>query len=305
MDSYDLAIIGTGPAGYTASIYASRYKISHVLIGETPGGLAAEAHQVCNYPSEMNITGAALMERFRAQVEALGAPIIMARALSVIPEDAGFLVTTIEGQFRSRAVLLATGTRHRRLKLDEEKRLLGKGVSYCATCDAAFYRDRVAAVLGSGNSALTAALHLAGTAAKVYLINRKAEFKGEPAWKEQVSNNPKIEIIYGNTVKALKGEDKLKSVILENPYQGQEELLTDGLFLEIGTDPDDTFSAGLKLNTDSKGYIIVDAGQATSLPGVFAAGDITTASNGFRQIITACAEGAVAAESIFKYLNRK
>jgi thioredoxin reductase (NADPH) len=162
----------------------------------------------------------------------------------------------------------------------------------------------VTAVLGSGNSALTAALRLAEIASKVYLINRSSELKGEAIWQEQVRNNPKIELIVNNTIKALKGENKLEAIVFENHYSDSDELAVDGLFIEIGTTPDDSLFTALDVRTTDKGYIITDASQMTSLPGLFAAGDITTASNGFRQIITACAEGAVAIDSISNYLRR-
>ncbi len=302
---HELIIIGAGPAAYTASVYASRYKIKHILIGEAWGGLMAEAHKICNYPSEIEISGMELMQKMHKHVQALGAEIIMDKVVEIREKIDGFWLKTQNSQqeFTARTLLLTTGTQHRKLNLPGEDKLLGKGVSYCATCDAMFYKGKRVAVIGGSNSANTAALYLAEVAEKVFQIYRGEQLRGETVWVEQVQANDKIEVIYQTQVTALLGEEKLTGIKLDRPYQGKQELAVDGLFVEIGSEPDITLAKQLKLSLDEYNYIKVQPDQATNIKGVWAAGDVTNASNNLRQIVTACAEGAIAAESIFKYLT--
>lgn len=306
---YDLIIIGTGPAGITASIYASRYKINHLVIGAVPGGLITEAHSICNFPTEIDISGFDLMEKMQNHAKHLGAEIMsMEKILKVEKKDSIFkIITESQKTFESKIILLATGTKHRKLDIPEEQKYLGKGLAYCATCDAMFFKDKVVAVIGGGNSALTASLYLSKIATKVYLIVRSDKFKGEVVWIDQVKNSEKIEILFNTKIKKLNGENKLESIDLEkedlNGNTDKFNLKLDGLFSEIGTDPDVLLSDQLGLEVD-KGYIVVDKEQKTSVEGVWAAGDITTNSSFFRQVITACSEGAVASYGIFSYLQK-
>lgn len=308
---YDLIIIGAGPAGLTASIYASRYKINHLVIGEIPGGLITEAHSVCNFPGENEIPGFELMQKIQGHAKTLGAEIKEMEKISMIKkttssEVAGdvFELETESGKiFLAKNILLATGTKHRKLNLPEEVNFLGRGVAYCATCDAMFFKEKVVAVVGGGNSAMTAALYLAEVAQKVYLLVKGSEVNGEMVWAEQIAKHPKIEIKYQTEVIKLKGEAKLEEVDLKNKMGETETLALDGLFVEIGTEPDANLSTLLNLATD-KGYIVVDKEQKTNIEGVWSAGDITTNSAFFRQVITACSEGAIAAFSIFSKLQK-
>ncbi|HOZ53635.1 MAG TPA: FAD-dependent oxidoreductase [bacterium] len=307
---YDLIIIGAGPAGLTASIYASRYKMSHLVIGEIPGGLITEAHNVCNFPGENEITGFELMEKFQKHAKDLGGEILSMEKIIKIEKDGEIFQLTTQSNkvFSSKTILIATGTKHRKLEIEEEIKYLGKGLAYCATCDAMFFKEKIVGVVGGGNSALTAALYLAEVAEKVYLIARGDDFKGEVVWIDQVKNNPKIEIIYNSAISKLKGDNKLESVELKSTKDEGDisSLDLDGLFVEIGTEPDVLLSEQLSLNLE-RGYVIVDKEQKTSVVGVWAAGDITTNSASFRQVITSCSEGAVASYSIFSHLqkNRK
>jgi thioredoxin reductase (NADPH) len=302
--NYDLIIIGAGPAALTASVYASRYKINHAIIGENPGGYMNDAHKVCNFPSEVEISGFDLAMKMKAQAEKLGAKISLKKVTEINKIENGFSVKTSDDQeITSRSVLLATGTIRRQLGLPNEGKFVGHGLSYCATCDAMFFRDKITTVIGSGNSALTAALYLAELCPKVYVIIRSSEFKGEPAWIESVKNNAKIEIIPETNILELVGEGKLEALKLDKAYKGEELLKTDGLFVEVGSTPATSFFDGLSLKFDPQGYIDVKPDQTTSVAGVYAAGDITNGSNKFHQIITACAEGAVAASSVFQYLK--
>lgn len=302
---YELIIVGAGPAAYTASVYASRYKINHLLIGEALGGLMAEAHKICNYPSETEISGMELMQKMHNHAQALGAEIVMDKVIEIKQQGEGFWLKTQNSQqeFTARTILLTTGTQHRKLNLAGEDKLLGKGVSYCTTCDAMFYRNKMVAVIGGSNSAHTAALYLAEVADKVYQIYRGESLRGETAWIEQVQSNDKIEVIYQTRPVALIGEERLVAIKLDKPYQGQNELKVDGIFIEVGSEPDSSLAKQLSLALDESNYIKVGSDQATNVKGVWAAGDVTNASNNLRQIVTACAEAAIAAESIFKYLT--
>jgi thioredoxin reductase (NADPH) len=295
-----LAIVGTGPAGYTASIYASRYKIKNMLIGAAMGGQASESHAVCNFPSYPEVSGFELMQKFQSHAKQLGAEELIDTVTEIEGELGNFtLHTKTRKEIQAEAILIAIGNKRRKLGLVREKEFLGKGLSYCATCDAMFYQDKTVAVVGGSDAANTASIYLSDIAKKVYQIYRGDELRGEPTWKEEVLAKDNIEVVYDTNVIGLEGEDKLEGLSLDNPYKDKKVLLVNGVFIEIGFEPDTSLSKQLGLNTDESGLIKVNKKQETNVPGVFAAGDITTASNKFRQIITACGEAAVAAESIY------
>jgi thioredoxin reductase (NADPH) len=301
LKNYDLAIIGTGPAGYTASIYASRFKIKHVLIGQVPGGLASEAHNVCNFPSEKKIKGPELMQEIREHASSFGVEEISDEVVDIEKKGNQFSVATRNNNiFNAETVLIAIGTQRRKLNVPDEEKYIGKGVSYCATCDAPFYKDKVVAVVGGSDAANTTSLYLSQIASEVIQIYRKDKLRGDPSWSQQVENNSKIKVIYNKNIKDLEGAEKLEFLLLDDGTK----IKVDGLFVEIGSVPNTALIKNLKVETDKNGYIVVDQAQKTNVEGVWAAGDITTASNEFRQIITACAEGAIAAENIFSYLMK-
>jgi thioredoxin reductase (NADPH) len=308
-NKYDLVIIGAGPAGLTASVYASRFKINHLVVGQNLGGLAFEAHKIGNFPSEKEIKGMDLVNKMQEHVESLGTSILMDEVVDLVKDEEGNfeIVTQNDKHFYSKTVLIATGTEHRKLNLPGEKEFLGKGVSYCATCDAMFYRDKDVIVFGGGNSAHTASLYLADLANKVYQIYRgeKGKLSGERFWVDKLLSNDKIELVLNTQIKEIKGEDKLEKVILDKPYKGKNEIKVDGLFIEIGTTPRGELIEKLRLLVNDRGYIKVNADQKTSQSGIWAAGDITNSSNNFRQVITASSEGAIATESIFKFLQEE
>ncbi len=305
-NKYPLIIVGVGPAGLTASIYASRYRVNHLIIGEALGGLAFEAHKICNFPTEQEISGLKIVEKMQKHVESLGASLMIDNVVSIIKEDKIFKITTQKGNvFLAEALLLATGTEHRRMNLPNESKFIGKGISYCVTCDAMFYRNKTVAVIGGSDSADTDSLYLAEIAKKVYQIYHRDKLRGETTWINQVTNNKKIEVIYNTKVIGLEGRKKLEKIILDTPYQGAEKISIDGLFVKIGTVPQKILTKELSLETDEGNYIKVIPGQKTNQAGIWAAGDITTASNNFHQIITACSEGAIAAESIFKFFQER
>jgi thioredoxin reductase (NADPH) len=300
---YDLIIIGSGPAGLTAGIYASRYKLKTLIIGKINGGLMTESHKICNFPTEENITGLDLSEKMEKNAKVQGAEIINKEITNITEADGLFTINSSDNiEFISRSIILAYGTVHRYLGLPKEKELLGKGISYCATCDGMFFKNKTVAVIGGSNSALTSALYLADIAEKVYLIYRREKLRGEPVWIENINQSKNIEVLLNSQAIELIGENKLEKIKISD----KSELAVDGLFVEIGTEPRNyDFIKNLKINTDEKGYIEINQAQQTSRTGIWAAGDLTTGSNNFRQIITACAEGAIAAESVFKYLKTK
>ncbi len=301
---YDLCIVGNGPAGMSASIYAARYKIDQILIGNSPGGLMTSSHKICNFPSRPDISGMDLTQKMMDQVSKLDILQKFVTVNDIARENDIFNINLSDGTtIKARKILLATGTKHRHLDLDREKELTGKGVSYCATCDAMFYKDKIVAVIGGSDSANTASLYLSQIAKKVYQIYRGDKLRGETSWIEQVKSNKKITVIYNTNVRKLIGKDKLKKIVLDKEHDGKKELAIDGLFVEIGSVPDKNITEKLSIKTNESGYIATMKDQKTSEKNIWAAGDITTNSNNFRQIITACAEGAIAAEDIYKTIQ--
>ncbi|MEI6835448.1 MAG: FAD-dependent oxidoreductase [Candidatus Falkowbacteria bacterium] len=305
-DFYDLCIIGNGPAGLTAAVYGTRYKINQILVGDLPGGLMTSSHKICNFPSELEISGSDLTKKMFDQVTALEVPQKFARVDSIKKTGDLYNLILSDGEIiKAKTILLATGTKHRHLNLENEKALTGRGVSYCATCDAMFFADKVVAVIGGSDSANTAALHLAQIAKHVYQIYRGDKLRGEVVWIDQIKDNSKIEVIYGAQVTEIIGDKKVTGLKLSQQGGGEKEIEVDGVFVEIGSEPETTLIEELSLETAAGNFIITKADQSTSQAGVWAAGDITTNSNYFQQIITACSEGAIAIDGIFKYLQAK
>ena len=298
MKEYDLIIIGSGPAGLTAGIYASRYNLNFLIIGELPGGAISEAHKVCNYPSQNEISGFELTQKMLSHLKSLKGEVRQKRIDSIKKGKDFFMVKTSNEEYKAKKIVLATGRDKIKLDVPGEEELLGKGVSYCATCDAAFYKDKVVSVVGGGNSAITAALLLSEYAKKVYIIYRKDSFfRAEPAWIEQLEKEKKIEPVFNAVVTKINGKDSVESVVLDNG----KKLEVDGIFIEIGFKPKKDFVDELGLKTDEKGYIITDKFQKTNISGLFAAGDGT--DNHLKQVITASAEGAIAVTSAYEELK--
>ncbi|MFZ2414897.1 MAG: FAD-dependent oxidoreductase [Minisyncoccia bacterium] len=303
---YDLIIIGSGPAGLTASIYASRYKMSNMVIGSLPGGTITEAWVVENFPAFNKIPGMELGQKMYEHAKELGAETILDDAKDISSESGVFKIKVSQDkEYLAKNILIATGSQARRLNLPNEDKYIGKGVVYCATCDAYFFKGKTVAVIGAANSAITAALLLSTLADKVYMIYRSENLKGDPVWIDKVKENPKIILIPNTNIIGLSGENNLEKVTLDNPYNNSTELAVDGLFIEIGVVPNTVLTNKIGVSTDEKGYIVVDNAQSTNISGIWAAGDITNNSNNLHQVITACAEGAVAANAIFMSKERK
>ncbi|MDD4983335.1 MAG: FAD-dependent oxidoreductase [Candidatus ainarchaeum sp.] len=294
---YDVAIIGLGPAGATAAIYSARYNLKTIVVGQVPGGTAAEAHKICNYPPFAEIKGFELAQRLLQHVQAMNVEVVFGKVENIEKKKDFFELNTGDKKIQAKKIVIATGTKRKQLGISRENEFRGKGISYCATCDGMFYKNKVAGVVGGGNAALTAALLLSEFAEKVYIFYRKDKFyKAEPAWTEQVLKNKKISPIFDVEIKELIGKTELEAVKLSN----KKEIKLDGLFVEIGSDPNIAAVESLGVKKDERGYIIIDENCKTNIKGVYAAGDIT--NHKLKQIVVAEADGAVAATNIYHEL---
>ncbi len=295
--NYDLIIIGAGPGGLTAGIYAKRHNLNVLIIGQMLGGTATWAHKIGNFPGFDEIAGPELMMKMINHVKKLDVEIKQEEALEIRKEDL-FKVKTNKQEYSGKNVILATGTKRAKLGLENEGKFVGKGVSYCATCDAMFYKDKTVAVVGGGNAALTAALLLAKTAKQVYLVYRKDKFfRAEEEWVKNVEANEKIKCIFNSNVTELLGETKLDKIKINE----KEEIEVDGLFIEIGGISNLELANKLNLELENN-FIKVDKTQRTNVDGLFAIGDVTNSP--LKQIITACGEGAVAAYEVYKKISK-
>jgi thioredoxin reductase (NADPH) len=304
---YDVIIVGAGPAAYTASIYASRYKLKNLVIGKEPGGQINEAHLIENYPGFSSVTGAELMEKFKQHVEKFKPDLNFSEVRGIKKEEDGTFTVVDESKksYKSKAVILATGMTYRKLEIPGEEEFIGKGVSFCFVCDGMFFKDKTVAVIGGGDSAAMGASYLASVGKKVYLVFRKDTLTAEPFWQDKIKESKNIELIPNTNIKEIKGDQLVKEVVLDNPYQGQNSLETQGVFVEIGSLPSLALAKALGVEVDKRGYIKIKEDQSTNIEGVFAAGDITNGSNKFRQVVVASAEGSIAASATFKFLQKK
>ena len=302
MEKYDVIIIGGGPAGYTAALYTVRAGLKTlVLEAVAPGGQMNETTQIDNYPGfPEGIDGFTLGRQMWEAAEKFGAKTKFEQVIGVELSAKEKSVTTTGGSYQAKAVVIATGAGHRHLGLSREEELTGRGVAYCAACDGNFYRGKTVAVVGGGNSAAADALLLSRIAKKVYVIHRRDTLRATRIYHEPLLQAENVEFCWNSEVEQLQGEERLSGVLLRNVQTGESrELPLDGLFISIGRKPATELFAG-QLELDENGYIISDESTQTSLPGVYAAGDVRTKQ--LRQIITAAADGAAAATSIEEYL---
>jgi thioredoxin reductase (NADPH) len=290
---YDVVIVGAGPAGLTAAIYTSRRALRTLVISKDVGGRMAWTDNIANYPGFLQIGGLELGEKFKEQAEKIGTEFLFTEAKALTKIKDGWSVK-VEGQkdILTTAVILCFGLIARTLNVPGEKELIGKGVAYCATCDGPLYRDKVVTVVGAGNSALEAALYLTQLAKQVYVINNGDKFSGEQILVDKLQATKNAEIFFKTQIKAIKGENKVTGFIYNNGVGQDKELLTDGIFIEIGYMVKADWLAGLvKLNAQQE--IIISRDGETNQPGIFAAGDITDSP--YKQIVISAGEGATAA----------
>jgi len=302
---FDVLIIGTGIAGYTAAIYSARYKLSTFIVGGVEGGLGITAAEVGNWPGNVEITGPELMENFRNHAYSFeNVTHKNAWVKSIDKKDGHFVLNLDDGSaIEGKTVIFAMGSNKRHLGAPGETEFSGKGVTYCATCDAFFYRNKTVAVIGGGDSAVEGAAIAAQVAKRVYLIHRRDTFRAEPYWVDKVKEKENVTLVLNNSVAEIQGDQKVTGVKLTTPFEGSDTLALDGVFIEIGADPATELPKSMGCTVDAKGFLDVDRSMATNVPGVFGAGDITNASNYFAQFTTAAGEGATAANSAFHYLQ--
>jgi len=301
---YDLIILGAGPAGLAASIYASRYKINHTVIGNIFDSSVSKAHLIENWPGEKAIKGSDLMAKFYDHAKSLGTEIIQKDVAAIKKTDGAFSVRTGFNEiYKAKSLLVTLGTKHRKLNIPGEEEFLGKGVSYCAVCDGALFKNKTTAVVGGSNSAAMAATMLSEHADKVYVIYRGKPLRCEPIMLERLEKNPKVEIIYNTNATRIFGSRKVEFIEIDAEHKGSNKIKLDGLFIAIGVVPSVSLVKSLGIEVDKDDYIIIDQSGATNIKGVYAAGDITTGSNKLHQIVTAVSEGAIAVTSIYKYLK--
>jgi thioredoxin reductase (NADPH) len=296
---YDIIILGLGPTALGCAIYAARFDLDLLVIGKEYGGLITTTHIVENYPGITSVTGTELMEMFREHINSLEIPYITDEINEITKENDHFLLKSFFQTFKTKTICIATGSERRKLNIPGEDKYTGKGVSYCATCDGPFFKDKIVCVIGGSDSAAKEALFLAKHAKKVYIIYRRDEIRAEPINKKRVLENDKIEIIYNMNITEINGnENNVTSVMFDNGKNFE----VNGVFIEIGSIPASDIAKKVGIKTNEKGEIIINRKSETNIPGIYAAGDVADAP--FKQAITGVAEGVIAAYSAFDYLKK-
>jgi thioredoxin reductase (NADPH) len=303
---YDVVIIGIGCAGYTAAIYTARYKLSTLIVGEEEGGMGITAAEVGNWPGDIEVKGPDLMERYKQHALSFdNVTHTQARVEKIEKtEDGTFQLTYQNGEsIQTKTVIFATGSNKRHLDVPGENELSGKGVTYCATCDAFFYKDKDVAVIGGGDSAVEGAAIAAQVARKVYLIHRRNEFRAEPYWVDKMHEKDNVILVLERNIQEILGSEKVTGVKLDKEFEGSDEIKVDGVFIEVGSIPATSLVEQLGCELDERKHLKVGSDMVTSVEGAFGAGDVTGGSNYFAQFATAAGEAAVAANSVFVYLE--
>ncbi len=291
--NYDIIIIGAGTAGLTAAIYAARAgKKVLILENEGIGGQISTSPKVENYPGFSEISGMEFSDRLYEQASALGVELELDKAEKITDNGNSKTVKTEYSEFTCKAVIIATGVKHRHLGIDAEEKYMGRGVSYCAVCDGAFYKGKDVAVVGGGNSAVQSAIMLSNICNKVYLILRRDEFRCEKKLSDEVRAIENVELVLNSTVKDLQGDGKLATILTENKTGEIKEINAEGLFVLVGQIPENSAFADL-ITLDESGYIVAGEDCKTNVDGIFAAGDCRTKA--IRQLTTAAADGSVSA----------
>jgi len=303
MGKYDLIIIGSGPAGLAAALYSARYNLKTLIISEKPGGEMANAPFIENYPGFKKISGMELVKKIEEQLKELKVKIELAKVEDIKKIASGFKVLAGGNKnFQAKAILLAIGMERRKLGVPGEKEYFGKGVAYCSTCDGPLFKDKIVAVAGGGDAGLASAFYLSTICKKVYVLEIMSKINAEPYWQNKIKIKKNVEISTGTKIKEILGTQFIQELLLENS-RGKRKIKVGGIFIEIGSAPNTELAKKLGLKLDKKGFIIINQSGATSKKGIWAAGDTTTGSDYFWQILPSMAEGAIASHSIYKYLK--
>ncbi len=298
--SYDVLIIGGGPAGSTAALYLARYARKAVVVGKDLGA-TCNAGEIENWPGTKSIPGMELVNNFQEHAKQYGADFVFAITESIERTENGFALEVNDIRYEAKAVILANGTLHKKLEIPGEAEFVGKGVSYCATCDGMFFGDKDVVVIGGSDAAAKATLYLGDVAKNVTIIYRKSKLRCEAIYAKRIEEKENINVIYNATPEEILGEGKVKQIKIK--VDEEEKLVdTDGVFVEIGALPCNKLSSSLGIACSGLGYVKVDNSMKTSVDGVFAAGDITDTP--LKQIVTATGNGAIAAVSAHEYLQR-
>ncbi len=299
MEEYDLIIIGGGCAGYPAAVYASRFNLKTLVIAKEQGGLITTTHLVENYPGFISLSGPELADKLQKHVEANNVPIENDIVKSVEKLENHFIIKTdiMEKEYKAKAIILATGTKHKHLNANGENEFQGRGVSYCATCDGPFFKNKIVGIVGGSDSAAKEAMVLSQNSSKVYMFVR-SKLKAEPINADRIKKIENVEIIEGVNIAEIKGDKKVSHVILDN----EQKIDLEGLFIAIGMLPQNELAKSLGCDLNEKGEIKIDRLSKTNIDGVFAAGDVTDAE--WKQGIIASAEGSVAAYSAYEYIHK-
>ena len=299
---YDTIIIGAGPAGMTAALYAARSNLKVALIeGGLPGGQMNNTSDIENYPGYANISGPELAEKMFEPLENLGVEHLYGFVKDIENHDDVKKVITDDEEFETRTVIVATGSKHRLLGVPGEKELNSRGVSYCAVCDGAFFRDQDLLVVGGGDSAVEEAIFLTQFAKSVTIVHRRDELRAQRVLQDRAFANDKINFIWDSVVKEIKGENRVESVVIENVKTNQvTEHAFGGVFIYVGLDPVSDFTKDLQIQ-DESGWIVTDDHMKTSVAGVFAVGDVR--QKDLRQVTTAVGDGAIAGQEAYKYIT--
>lgn len=302
-ESYDVIIIGSGPAGLSAAIYAQRARLKSVVIEKNyiSGGQVLNTYDVDNYPGLPNIGGFDLSQKLRQHAEGLGTEFKVDEVKSVELEGEHKKLITKKGEYEAKTVIVATGARHRKLGIKGEEELAGMGVSYCATCDGAFFKNKKAVVIGGGDVAVEDAIFLARMCEKVYLVHRREELRAAASLQEKLFSLSNVEVAWNHVPLEIQGEEKVEKLLIKNvKTQVESTLEVEGVFIAVGILPNSELFVS-KLALDEQKYITAGEDCVTNVPGVFAAGDVRTKM--LRQIVTAAADGANAVTSVERYLN--
>ncbi|MFA5084630.1 MAG: FAD-dependent oxidoreductase [Candidatus Paceibacterota bacterium] len=303
METYDLIVIGAGPAGLSAAIYAARYKLKTLVLGNVFDNSAAKAPLIENYPGFASISGAELLMKFKEQVEMSGVEIKEEDALE-IKKGAIFEIITEKSKYNAKSIILAQGTKRRKLNVPGEEKLFGKGVTYCVTCDGPMLANKDVAIIGGGDSAFSAAFMMLDYAKKIYMIDVEKNLRAKPSSIEALKKEKRAEFFNLCKVNAINGKNFVESIEIENvETKKKQDLKVQGVIVEVGMLPTSELAKKLGLKLSKGGFVITDLEMKTNISGVFAAGDLRESP--LRQIVVSAGDGAVAAHSAYEYLKKK